>query len=93
MCVVYICNILILFQFLNLVFMVKQRYRHLKKRLTNWINWKVIRAISMMNENEKIIQFNRDDDHVNITALCVSSLGNIDGTLKQTYSFVAADIQ
>ena len=33
--VAYICNILILFQILNLVFAVKQKYSHLNKRLTS----------------------------------------------------------
>ena len=44
-CVTYICNILILFQFFNLVLMVKQRYSHLNKRLSDWIsgtfNWPI----------------------------------------------------
>ena len=30
------------------------------------------------------IRFDRDADHVNIAPLCVSSVGNIEGTLKQT---------
>jgi len=80
----YICNILILFQFLNLVFMVKQRYSHLNKPLNNWISRKVSRTISLINENVRNIQFDRADNHVNITGLCVSSLENIDGILQQT---------
>ena len=82
--VAYICNILILFQFLNLVFMVKQMYSHPKKPLNNWISGKVSRPISLINENVRNIQFDRAHDHVNIKGLTVSRLGNIDGTLQQT---------
>jgi hypothetical protein len=38
-----ICNGLILFQIVNLVFMMKQRKHHLNKRLTYWINGTVSR--------------------------------------------------
>ena len=38
-----ICNTLIVFQFINLVFMMKQRNRQLNKRLTTWINGTVSR--------------------------------------------------
>jgi hypothetical protein len=38
----YICNTLFLFQYINLVFMVKQRYSHLNNRLNNWISGTVI---------------------------------------------------
>jgi hypothetical protein len=79
-----ICNSLILFQFLNLVFMVKQRYSHLNKRLTNWINGTVNRPIRLMNENERSIQSYRDVDHGIKTTVYVSSVGIIEGTLSLT---------
>jgi hypothetical protein len=37
-----------------------------------------------MNENERRFRVDRAVDDVNMTSLCVSSLGNIGGTLKQT---------
>jgi hypothetical protein len=37
-----ICNILICFEFINLVFIVKKRYSRLNKCLSNWINGTVI---------------------------------------------------
>ena len=79
-----ICNILVLFQFVNLVFMMKQRYIHLNKRLTNWINGTVSRPTSSKKENERRSQSSKAVDHVIITPVCVSSVGNIGGTLKQT---------
>ena len=79
-----ICNALILFQFLNLVFMVKQRYNHLNKRLTNWINGTVSRPIRLMNEIERNLQSYRAVDHGIITPVCVSSVGTIEGTTRQT---------
>jgi hypothetical protein len=83
-CLPDICNSLILFQFLNLVFMVKQRYNHLNKRITNWINETVSRRISFMNENERGIQLYRAADHGIITRSYVSSVGTIEGTLSLT---------
>jgi hypothetical protein len=80
----YICNTLFLFQYLNLVFIVKQRYSHLNKRLANWINVTVSRQIGLDKENERCIRTHWTVYHVNITPLCVSSVGNIEGTLKQT---------
>ena len=76
-CVTYICNILILIQFLNFVFMVKQRYSHLKNHLTNWINGTVSRPICLNKENERCIQSNRAVDNVIIRPVYVSSVGNI----------------
>jgi hypothetical protein len=84
MCAAAICNILILFQFLNLVFMMKERYSHLNKHLTNWINGTVSRSKIFMNKNETSIQSDMAVGHINITCLCISSLGGIDGTLTQT---------
>jgi hypothetical protein len=78
--VAYICNVLCLFQFVNLVFMLKQRYSHLNKRLNNWIIGTVSRPISIMNENERRIRTNRATDDVIITPLHISSVGNIGGT-------------
>jgi hypothetical protein len=85
-CVVaaYICNTLFLFQYINLVFIVKQRYSHLNKRLANWINGTVIRPKDLNKENERWIRSHRTVDQVNIIPLYVSSVGNIEGTLKQT---------
>ena len=79
-----ICNILVLFQFFNLVFMMKQRYSHLKKRLTNWINATVTRPIYFNKENYRRRQYDRTVDHDNVTPVCVTSAGNIEGTLRQT---------
>jgi hypothetical protein len=79
-----ICNILILFQFGNLVFIVKQRYSHLNKRLTNWINGTVSRPTLLKEENERCIRFARAVDHINITPLDVSSVADIKGKLMQT---------
>jgi hypothetical protein len=79
-----ICNALMLFQFVNLVFMMKQRYSHLNKRLSNWINGKVSRPICLDRQNERRSQSDRADDSVIVTSLCVSSVGNIEGTLRLT---------
>ena len=49
----FIYNISILFEFLNLVFMVKQSYSHLNKRLSKWRNGTVSRPISLMKYNER----------------------------------------
>jgi hypothetical protein len=64
--------------------MVKQRYSHLNKRLTKWINGTVSRPISLMNENDRSIQLDKAVDHVHTADLCVSSVGNTDGSLRQT---------
>jgi hypothetical protein len=77
-----ICNELILFQFINLVFMVKQRYSHLNKRLNNWINGAVSTPIVLNRERRS--QYNRAVDDGNITIVSVSNIGNVVGTLKQT---------
>jgi hypothetical protein len=37
-----------------------------------------------MNENERSSPFDRTVDHVHTAASCVSSVGDIEGTLKQT---------
>ena len=79
-----ICNALIVFQFLNLVFMVKQRYNHVNKRLTNWFNGTVSRPIRLMNQIERSIQTYRAVDHGIITPVFVSSVGTIEGTTGQT---------
>jgi hypothetical protein len=80
----YICNTLFLFQYLNLVFMMKQRYSHLNKRLTNWINGTVSRPIYLNKETERCSQSTIAVGHLIITHLYVSSVGNIEGKLKQT---------
>jgi hypothetical protein len=82
--IVDICNTVLLFQFVNLVFIVKQRYSHLNKRLNNWIIVTMSRQISLIEENEMCIRSHRTFHHVNITTVSVSSVGNIEGTLKQT---------
>jgi hypothetical protein len=79
----YICNTLFLFQYLNFVYMLKQRYSHLNKRLTNWISGTVSRPICWNKENKRCSQSDRVVDHVNITPVFVSSVANIEGTLKQ----------
>ena len=52
-----ICNELVLFQFCNLVLMMKLRYTHLKKRLTKRINGAVSRQICLKKERK--VQSNR----------------------------------
>jgi hypothetical protein len=79
-----ICNALILFQFVNLVFMMKQRYSHLNKRLTNWYNGEDIRSICLNKDNERRSQSPRAVDNVIVTSFCVSSIEDIEGTLRQT---------
>jgi hypothetical protein len=80
----HICNTLILFQFLYLVFMVKQRYNHFNKHLSNCINGTFSRPKGLMKENGRYILSHRTVDHVNITPLYVSCVGHFEVTLKQT---------
>jgi hypothetical protein len=68
-----------LFEFRNLVFMVKQRYSHLNKRLSKWRNGTVSRPISLMKQNERRMRSDKAANQVNITHLFVSSVGNIEG--------------
>ena len=70
-CVSEFCNIFIWFQFINLIFMVKQRYIHLNKRLDNWISGTVSRQIYLKKENERHSQSDRAVGHVIITPVCV----------------------
>ena len=79
-----ICNTLVVFQFINLIFMMKQKYRHLNKRLTNWINGAVSRPIYLNIEDDRRSQFHSVGDQVIITSLCVSSVQYIEGTTRQT---------
>jgi len=79
-----ICNALVLFQFGNLVLMLKQRYNHLRKHLTFWINGAVSRPICLNKQNERCSECNRAFDQENITTLYVSSVRNIKGTLRLT---------
>ena len=79
-----ICSILIFFQSVNLVFMVKQRYSHLNKRLTYWLNWKLSRPICLNKQNARRSQFNGAVDHVTVTSLCASRVEDIERTLRQT---------
>jgi hypothetical protein len=79
-----ICNTIFLFQFLNLVFIVKQRYSHLNNLLNIWINGTGSKPICMKKENERYIRSHRTVDYVNRTPLYVSSVGNVEGTLKKT---------
>jgi len=79
-----ICNALIFFQFVNLIFMMKQRYSHLNKYLNYRINGKVNRPIRLKKQNERCSQSNSAINQVHITSLHVSSGGNIEGTLRQT---------
>ena len=83
-CVTYICNILILIQFLNFVFMVKQRYSHLNKRLANWINGTISKPTCLNKKNERCLRSARAVDHIIISPLRVSRFGNIEGKLRPT---------
>jgi hypothetical protein len=83
-CVAYICNILLLLQFLNLVFIAKQRYSHLNKRLTNWINGTVSRPTSLNKKKERCMRSARAVNHIIVTPLRVSSFGNFEGTLNMS---------
>jgi hypothetical protein len=80
----YICNTLFLFQYLNLVLMLKQRYSHLNKGLTKWISGAVSWAIYFNKENEICCLSNMDVNHGILTPFRVSSVGNIERQLKQT---------
>jgi len=79
-----ICNALMLFQFVNLIFMMKQRYSHLNKRLNYYINGKVNKPICLNKQNERRRQSDRAVAHFIVTSLCVSSVRNPEGTLRQT---------
>jgi hypothetical protein len=79
-----ICNTLILFQFVTLVFIVKQRYGHLNKRLNNWITLTMCRKMSLLEDNERCIRFHRTVDHVNRNIVIVSNVGNIEETFKES---------
>ena len=83
-CVTYICNILILIQFFNFVFMVKQRYSHLNKRLTIWINGTISRPTCLNKKNERCMRSARAVDHIIISPLRVSSFRNFEGNLRPT---------
>jgi hypothetical protein len=83
-CVADFLNALLLSQFVTLIFMVKQRYSHLNKRLNTWICVAVSRRIFLNEEYIMCRHFDRAVDQVNITRIFVSSVGNIEGTLKQT---------
>ena len=63
---------------------MKQRYSHLKKRLTDWTNGTVSRPVRLMKQNERRMRSDRAVNHVNIAHLCVSSVGNIEGILNLT---------
>jgi hypothetical protein len=79
-----VCNALMLFQFVNLVFVMKQRYSHLNKRLTNWVNRKDSKAICLNKQNERRSLSNRAVGNAIVTSLCVSSIEDIEGTSRQT---------
>ena len=63
--------------------MMKQRYSHLKKHLTNWINGAVCRQICFNKQKKRDRQSSREFDQVPITFLYVSSVINMEGTLRQ----------
>jgi hypothetical protein len=69
-CVSDIFNALILFQFVSIVFTVKQSNCHLNKRLNNWI----IGAVTLNKANVKCRQLDKAVDQVNLTRLFVSSV-------------------
>jgi hypothetical protein len=79
-----ICNTLYLFQFVNLVFIVKQRYSQLNKLLSNWVTVTMSRKINLMEENESFFRSRRTVGKPNIIIVGVSSVGSIEGTLKET---------
>jgi hypothetical protein len=79
-----ICSALIMFQLINLVFMMRQKYSHINNRLTYWLNGKVGRPICLNNQNERPRQSDRAVDNVTVTSLCVSSAEAIERTLRQT---------
>jgi len=64
--------------------MMKQRFSHLNKRLTNGISGAVIRPIYLNKENVMFNQSNRAVGQVNITRLFGSIVRNIEGTLGHT---------
>jgi hypothetical protein len=75
-----ICTALLLFQFVTLIFIVKQRYSQLNKLPNNWISG----AVSLNKANVRCRPLDKAVYQVNITRLFVSSVGNNQGTLKQT---------
>jgi hypothetical protein len=79
-----ICNTLICFQFINLVFIVKQRYGHLSKPLSNWFNGTGSRPIDFNKQSKRCFQSRRTVDRLKITPLYVYNVGNVKGKLKQT---------
>jgi len=83
-CVADFLNALILSQFVTLVFMVKQRYSHLNKRLNNWISAAVSRRIYSKEEYIRCSQYDKAVGQVNITRIFVSNVRNIEGRLRQT---------
>jgi hypothetical protein len=87
-CVPDICNTIFLFQFVNLVLLVDQRYSHLNKRLNNWITVTVSKQKSLIKGNEMCIRHDKAVDNLrvytSITPVSVSSDGYIEGSLKQT---------
>jgi hypothetical protein len=87
-----ICNTLISFQFVNLVFIVKQWYSHLNKRSNNWIFVSKIRQINLMEENERCIRFQGTVDHTNKNRVSFSYVGNIEGSLRQTDIYLLLQI-
>jgi len=79
-----ICNVLILFQFVNLVFMMKQRYSHLNNRLTYLLNGKVKSPTCLNKQNERGSQSHRAVHNVIVTSLYISSAEDIERTPRQT---------
>jgi hypothetical protein len=79
-----ICNTLFLFQYVNLVFIVKQRYSQLNKLLSNWVTVTISGQINLMEENERFIRTRRTVDQTNIIFVSGSNVGKIEGTLEQT---------
>ena len=64
--------------------MMKQRYSHLNSRLTSWLNGKVNRPICLNKQNERRSPSDRAFHNVIVTPLRVSSVEDIEGTLRQT---------
>jgi hypothetical protein len=79
-----IFNALIFFQFVNLVFMMKQRNSHLNNHLISWLNGKVNRPICLNKQNERRSPSDRAVHNVIVTPVCVSSFEDIEGTIRHT---------
>ena len=79
-----ISNALILFQIVNLILMMKQRYHHLNNRLIYWHNVKFNKPICLNKQNERGSQSHRAVHNVIVPSLYISSAEDIERTPRQT---------